>query len=77
MAAVTGKIVPARGPKVFGWDPVFEPEGYSQTYAEMGKDEKNKISHRGRALQKLKSFLDEGKLPGQSPLMPSSIDGER
>ena len=32
-----GRIVPARGPPDFGWDPVFEPEGYGQTYAEMDK----------------------------------------
>ncbi|KAK8962931.1 Inosine triphosphate pyrophosphatase [Platanthera guangdongensis] len=30
-----GKIVPARGPKVFGWDPIFQPDGYELTYAEM------------------------------------------
>jgi len=52
-----GKIVPARGPKDFGWDPVFEPEGCSQTYAEMPKDEKNKISHRAKALEKLREFI--------------------
>ena len=52
-----GNIVPARGEHAFGWDPVFEPSGYSQTYAEMDKELKNKISHRGRALEKLKMFL--------------------
>ena len=40
-----------------GWDPAFEYEG--QTYAEMAKDEKNKISHRGKALEKLKAWLME------------------
>ena len=54
-----GKIVPARGPLDFGWDPVFEPEGFDQTYAEMPKETKNSISHRGRALEKLKAFLVE------------------
>ncbi|RYY87229.1 non-canonical purine NTP pyrophosphatase [archaeon] len=36
----------SRGPSVFGWDPVFEVEGRSQTYAEMDVKEKNLISHR-------------------------------
>ncbi|SAL99095.1 hypothetical protein [Absidia glauca] len=54
-----GNIVPARGPTYFGWDPVFQPEGFDQTYAEMPKDIKNTISHRFRALEKLKAyFLD-------------------
>ena len=52
-----GRIVPARGPADFGWDPVFEPEGYATTYAEMDKAEKNKISHRYRALAKLQEHL--------------------
>jgi len=38
-----------------GWDSCFEYEG--QTYAEMDKSEKNKISHRGKALEKLKEWL--------------------
>jgi inosine triphosphate pyrophosphatase len=41
-----GAIVPARGPDDFGWDPVFQPEGFQETYAEMDKDVKNTISHR-------------------------------
>lgn len=41
-----GRIVPARGPPDFGWDPVFEAEGTGQTYAEMDKTLKNSISHR-------------------------------
>jgi inosine triphosphate pyrophosphatase len=46
-----GRIVPARGPASFGWDPIFEPAGYSETYAELDKGVKNTISHRymGRA----------------------------
>ncbi|KAI3826649.1 hypothetical protein L1987_00699 [Smallanthus sonchifolius] len=54
-----GKIVPARGPNDFGWDPVFQPDGYEQTYAEMPKEEKNKISHRSRALALVKSHFAE------------------
>jgi len=41
-----GRIVPARGPHSFGWDPIFEPEGTGLTYAEMDAEAKNKISHR-------------------------------
>jgi inosine triphosphate pyrophosphatase len=52
-----GKIVPARGPTNFGWDPVFQPDGFNETYAEMDKTIKNGISHRYKALMKLKDFL--------------------
>ncbi len=44
----------------FGYDPIFQPEGYDITFAEMGKDVKNEISHRGRAIKKLIAFLKEG-----------------
>ncbi|XP_042064991.1 inosine triphosphate pyrophosphatase-like [Salvia splendens] len=54
-----GMIVPPRGPTDFGWDPVFQPDGYDQTYAEMPKEEKNKISHRYRALAQVKSHFAE------------------
>lgn len=49
-----GMIVEPRGPKDFGWDPCFQPDGYSLTFAEMSKSEKNSISHRGKALAALK-----------------------
>ncbi|KAI5079780.1 hypothetical protein GOP47_0005259 [Adiantum capillus-veneris] len=52
-----GKIVPPRGPNDFGWDPIFQPQGYNLTYAEMAKEEKNSISHRRRALDKLREHL--------------------
>lgn len=42
----------------FGYDPIFEPEGYSVTFAEMSVEQKNAISHRGRAVAKLISFLE-------------------
>ncbi|KDP33376.1 hypothetical protein JCGZ_12925 [Jatropha curcas] len=54
-----GKIVPARGPTDFGWDPVFQPDGYELTFAEMPKEEKNKISHRFRALALVKDHFAE------------------
>jgi len=41
----------------FGYDPIFVPGGYSQSFAELSLDEKNKISHRARAVQKLADFL--------------------
>lgn len=46
-----------RGSAGFGYDPVFQPDGYDQTFAEMGDELKNSISHRARAMQKLMDFL--------------------
>lgn len=53
-----GVIVAPRGETRFGWDPVFQPdEGGGRTYAEMPAAAKNAISHRGRALAKVRAFL--------------------
>ncbi|XP_013390070.1 inosine triphosphate pyrophosphatase-like [Lingula anatina] len=52
-----GRIVEPRGPNDFGWDPCFQPDGFEQTYAEMSKDQKNSISHRGKALRSLKDYF--------------------
>jgi XTP/dITP diphosphohydrolase len=46
-----------RGKNGFGYDPLFVPVGFQQTFAELGEDLKNKLSHRARALEKLKDFL--------------------
>ena len=53
---VAGTIVSPRG-NTFGWDPIFVPDGYSKTFAEMGTEEKNRISHRTQAVRKLKEYL--------------------
>ncbi len=54
---VTGKIVEPRGEGGWGFDPVFEEKTTGKTFAEMGIDQKNKLSHRFRALEALKEFL--------------------
>lgn len=46
-----------RGGKGFGYDPIFVPEGYGKTFAELGMDVKNKISHRANAVNKLSAYL--------------------
>ena len=53
-----GTLVEPRGNMNFGWDPVFLPEGYNKTYGEMANETKNSISHRFKALQLLKEFLN-------------------
>ena len=54
---VNGSIVEPRGALKFGWDPIFLPNGYRQTFAEMDSETKNQISHRYKALQLVKEFL--------------------
>ena len=52
-----GKIVEPRGPRTFGWDPCFLPDGFDKTYAELDADIKNTISHRYRALDALRNHF--------------------
>ncbi|WP_421828940.1 RdgB/HAM1 family non-canonical purine NTP pyrophosphatase [Larkinella sp.] len=52
-----------RGTGGFGYDPIFQPDGYDRTFAEMSMEEKGDISHRGKAFAKLVAFLKELPMP--------------
>ncbi|MFN4234280.1 MAG: non-canonical purine NTP diphosphatase [Bacteroidia bacterium] len=59
---INGKIsLEKKGDKGFGYDPIFIPNGYDKTFAEMSAAEKNKISHRAIAVQKLADFLSKNR----------------
>lgn len=58
VGAVYGMIVEPRGSRGFGWDPIFQPNGYDKTFAEMSLEDKNKLSMRSIAARSLKQFLD-------------------
>ena len=56
--SIYGKIVnKRRGENGFGYDPIFQPDGYKLTFAEMEMNEKNKISHRAKAIAQLVNYL--------------------
>lgn len=57
--SISGEIVSPQGDTNFGWDPIFKPDGYDVTFAEMPKEEKNKISMRRQALDTLKQFIEK------------------
>lgn len=60
---VEGEITRKRsGAEGFGYDPIFRPDGYDKTFAELGPDIKNQISHRARAAQKLAEYLKENRI---------------
>ena len=55
---VNGQILTGKkGDSGFGYDPIFQPDGFDKTFAEMNLNDKNKISHRGRAVEKLVQYL--------------------
>jgi XTP/dITP diphosphohydrolase len=57
---VTGMILKEKqGDEGFGYDPVFQPDGFSSSFAEMDLEAKNKISHRGEAVRKMAAFLEK------------------
>jgi inosine triphosphate pyrophosphatase len=56
---VDGEIVMPQGDGRFGWDPIFKPDGFDKTFAQMSVDQKNAISHRRQAFEKLRDFLEE------------------
>ncbi|MDR0893144.1 MAG: non-canonical purine NTP diphosphatase [Mediterranea sp.] len=57
---VRGEIITeARGATGFGYDPLFRPDGYDKTFAELGAEVKNRISHRAQAVRKLCEFLSK------------------
>lgn len=56
--SVAGEILPVKtGEEGFGYDPIFKPLGFNESFAEMSSQQKNEISHRGLAVQKLAKFL--------------------
>jgi XTP/dITP diphosphohydrolase len=56
---VDGQIVDRpRGSRGFGYDPIFVPNGFKQTFGQLDPAEKNQLSHRARALEKLRAFLN-------------------
>ena len=62
---VEGSIARAKqGTEGFGYDPIFIPEGESQTFAQLGEDTKNSMSHRARAAHKLAAFLESEEAAG-------------
>lgn len=52
-----GEIIKPRGRSSFGWDPLFLPDGCSKSYEEMTPEEKNEVSHRGKAIRKFRELL--------------------
>lgn len=55
--SISGKIVAETGGSSFGWDPIFQPEGFDKTFAKMSAGEKNQVSMRKIAVEKLREFL--------------------
>ena len=71
-----GSIVEPRGPTDFGWDPIFQPSGYTETYAEMDKSIKNTISHRFKSVTAVKEFFLDTKKASKRSLDSKDDDQE-
>lgn len=57
---VEGKILnDIKGEEGFGYDPIFQPEGFTSSFAQMSADQKNAISHRGRAMKQIADFFEK------------------
>jgi inosine triphosphate pyrophosphatase len=57
--AIKGTVVPPRGTNGFGWDAIFQPDGYEKTFAEMTAEEKNQFSMRRLAVEGLRRHLEQ------------------
>jgi XTP/dITP diphosphohydrolase len=69
---MNGKIISEhRGKNGFGYDPIFVPDGFDKTYAEMTDKEKNSVSHRAKAFQKVNEYLINNIIRNQSSLFPN------
>jgi inosine triphosphate pyrophosphatase len=62
--AISGTLVPPRGTDGFGWDAIFQPDGYEKTFAEMTLEEKSQCSMRKRAVEGLRQYLEQGENVG-------------
>lgn len=71
---VKGQILTEeRGSDGFGYDPVFVPEGYDKSFAELGLETKNTLSHRSRAVLKLKTFIEGNQEGSHVNDLPTTI----
>eukprot|EP00601_Ochromonadales_sp_CCMP2298_P009023 CAMPEP_0173202616 /NCGR_PEP_ID=MMETSP1141-20130122/19072_1 /TAXON_ID=483371 /ORGANISM="non described non described, Strain CCMP2298" /LENGTH=209 /DNA_ID=CAMNT_0014128001 /DNA_START=139 /DNA_END=768 /DNA_ORIENTATION=- len=59
VGSTDGVVVKPLGPQGFGWDPIFQPLGHDRSFAEMTREEKNKLSHRFKAFREFKAFVNE------------------
>jgi non-canonical purine NTP pyrophosphatase (RdgB/HAM1 family) len=62
--SIEGMLVPPRGTDGFGWDAIFQPDGYEKTFAEMTTEEKSQCSMRKRAVEGLLQYLEQGEKVG-------------